>query len=58
MLRTTHSKTAEALEDTELLVIPRESFEEVLATNEELAEKFRRRLEERKTVEGQVTEAG
>jgi CRP-like cAMP-binding protein len=57
MLRTTHSKSAEALEDTELLVIPRESFEEVLATNEELAEKFRRRLEERKTIEGQVTEA-
>jgi CRP/FNR family cyclic AMP-dependent transcriptional regulator len=58
MLRTTHSKTAQAVIDTELLVIPGESFEHVLATNEELAAKFRRRLEERRTLEGQVTESG
>src|SRR6266702_6415527 len=31
LLATTHSKRAEAVEDTELLVLPRDSFEEVLA---------------------------
>jgi CRP-like cAMP-binding protein len=55
MLGRTHSKTAQAVEDTELLVIPRESFQELLATNDELAAMFRRRLEERQTLEGQVT---
>jgi CRP-like cAMP-binding protein len=58
LLGRTHSKTAQAVEDTELLVIPRESFRELLATNEELAAMFRRRLEERQTLEGQVSGTG
>lgn len=57
MLRTVHSKTAQAIQDTELLMIPGEMFEEVLATNAELDAKFRRRLEERRPVKGQVEES-
>ncbi len=57
LLRMQHSKTARALEDAELMIIPRDSFEEVLATNPELAERFQRRLEERRTVRGQVTDS-
>ena len=47
LLHTTHSKTAAALEDTELMVLPKESFQELLATNPELAAHFRRTVEER-----------
>jgi CRP/FNR family transcriptional regulator, cyclic AMP receptor protein len=57
MLRTVHSKTAEAIQDTELLMIPGEMFEEVLASNAELDAKFRRRLEERQPVKGRVEES-
>jgi CRP-like cAMP-binding protein len=57
LLRTQHSKTAQALEEAELMIIPRDSFEDVLATNPELAERFQRRLEERRTVRGQVTDS-
>lgn len=47
LLFTTHSKSAEALEDTELMVIPKESFQDLLTRNAELAALFRQRLEER-----------
>ncbi len=57
LLATTHSKRAEAVEDTELLVLPRDSFEEVLAGSPDLAEQFRRRIEQRSAVSGQVTES-
>ena len=56
LLSKTHSKIAEAAEDTELLVLPRGSFEEVLAGTPELAEQFRRRIEERQSMSGQVQE--
>jgi len=46
-----HSKTAQAVTETELMVIPRELFEEVLATNEDLAETFHRRLQARQVVQ-------
>jgi CRP/FNR family cyclic AMP-dependent transcriptional regulator len=47
LLHTTHTKSAEALEDSELMVLPKESFQELLASNPDLAAHFRRKLEER-----------
>jgi CRP-like cAMP-binding protein len=46
LLEAIHSKTAQALEDTELLVVPKASFQELLAGSPELDAHFRRRLEE------------
>ena len=57
MLRTTHLRNAVAVEDTELLVVPATSFEELLASNPDLDALFRRRLEERLAVKGEVSEA-
>jgi CRP-like cAMP-binding protein len=57
LLARKHSKFARAVEDTELLVLPKESFEEVLAGNPDLAEQFRRRLEERTSVPGKVSDS-
>jgi CRP-like cAMP-binding protein len=57
MLRTTHQRNAVAVEDTELLVVPATSFEELLASNPDLDALFRRRLEERLAVKGEVSEA-
>jgi len=56
MLRTTHSKEAVAEEDTELMVVPSESFQRLLESNAELAQYFHRRLEERLPVQGEVQE--
>ena len=50
LLHTTHSKTATALEHTELMVLPKESFQELLAANPDLAGPFRRKLESRLAV--------
>jgi CRP-like cAMP-binding protein len=47
MLDTTHSKTAVAWGQTELMVVPRESFQELLERRPELERLFRERLEER-----------
>jgi CRP-like cAMP-binding protein len=47
LLHTTHSKTATALDDTELMVLPKESFQELLAAYPDLAGHFRRKLEAR-----------
>ncbi len=58
LLGTEHSRTAQALEDTELMVIPRESFQQALDHSPELAAKFQRRLEQRRPVRGQVSESG
>ena len=52
MLQTKHSKTARAVEDSELMVIPRDSFTEVLASTPELDAVFQRRLEERRPLRG------
>jgi NTE family protein len=57
LLRRKHSKTARALQDTELMIIPRESFEEALATNPDLEAIFHRRMEERSSMAGQVAES-
>jgi CRP-like cAMP-binding protein len=56
LLHTTHNKKAEAGEDSELLVIPEESFKELLASNPDLAAEFRRRVEERVPVRGEVSD--
>jgi CRP-like cAMP-binding protein len=50
LLHTSHSKTATAVEDTELMVLPKESFQELLAGSPELAHHFRRKLETRLAV--------
>ena len=47
LLHTSHSKTAEAAKDTELMVIPKGSFQELLEANPELAAHFRRKVEGR-----------
>jgi CRP-like cAMP-binding protein len=52
LLDTTHSKTAMALEDTELMVLPKESFQELVAATPDLAAPLRRKLETRLTVPG------
>lgn len=54
LLRTTHSKEAVAEEDSELMVVPKESFQGLLESNPDLAQYFRRRLEERLPVRGEV----
>lgn len=56
LLQTTHTKKAEAIQDSELMVIPEESFEELMAANAELAAHFRRKVEERVPVRGEVSE--
>jgi signal-transduction protein with cAMP-binding, CBS, and nucleotidyltransferase domain len=43
-----------AEEDTELMTVPKESFQGLLESNAELAQYFRRRLEERLPVRGEV----
>ncbi len=57
LLRTTHTKNAQAVEDTELMVVPEESFEELLDDNPNLAAVFQRRVRERNLVRGEVTES-
>jgi NTE family protein len=47
MMDTSHSMTARALEDTELMVLPKESLQELLDSNPELDDYFRRKVEER-----------
>src|SRR6266508_1466427 len=47
LLDTMHTKNAQAIEDTELLVLPKESFQELLASNPDLAERVRRKMEQR-----------
>jgi CRP-like cAMP-binding protein len=52
LLLTRHTKNAVADEDTELMVIPQDSFRELLESNPELAGYFRRLLEQRLPVRG------
>jgi CRP-like cAMP-binding protein len=57
LLNTTHTKDARAEQDVELMVVPKDSFKELLDSNPDLAEQFRRRLAERLPVRGDVTPA-
>jgi CRP/FNR family transcriptional regulator, cyclic AMP receptor protein len=52
LLLTKHTKNAVAEQDTELMVIPHDSFRELLESNPELAGYFQRLLEERQPVRG------
>lgn len=54
LLQTTHSLNARAEEDSELMVVPKESFHELISQNPDLAAHFRKRLEERLPVRGEV----
>jgi CRP/FNR family cyclic AMP-dependent transcriptional regulator len=54
LLDTRHSKEAVAEEDSELMVVPKEWFQGLLQAKPDLAEHFRRRLEERLPVRGEV----
>ena len=53
LLHTTHTKDARAEEDTELMVVPKESFQGLLARHPDLATHFRKRLAERLPVRGE-----
>jgi CRP/FNR family transcriptional regulator, cyclic AMP receptor protein len=55
LLNTTHTKDAIADEDAELMVVPKESFQELLVSSPDLAEHFRRRLAERRPVKGEIS---
>ena len=44
---TTHQSTVETLEDSELMVLPKESFDELLAEHPDLAKEIRRKADER-----------
>jgi CRP-like cAMP-binding protein len=57
MRRTSHTKSAQAVESSELLVVPRESFEELLAANTDLRTHFERRMAQREAVRGKVSES-
>lgn len=57
LLHTTHSKSAEAVEDTELMVVPKASFQELLSASPELAGHFRRKVEQRLPAPGTPTDA-
>lgn len=47
LLGTTHKHTVETLEDSELMVLPKECFDALLADNPQLADALRRKAEER-----------
>lgn len=53
LLHSAHTKTARALETSELMVVPKESFQALLADQPELAEQFRRKVEARLPVSDQ-----
>jgi CRP-like cAMP-binding protein len=57
MRRTSHTKSAQAVESSELLVVPRESFEELLGANIDLRTHFEQRMAQREAVRGQVSES-
>jgi CRP-like cAMP-binding protein len=48
LLGTVHGHDVEAVEDCELMVVPKERFDELLAANPLLAESIRRQAEERR----------
>ena len=47
LLGTTHQHTVETLEDSELMVLPKERFDALLGDNPRLADEIRRKAEER-----------
>jgi CRP-like cAMP-binding protein len=53
LLVTIHSKAARAAESCELMVVPRESFQELMSNNAELRSHLRQRLEQRMAAENE-----
>ena len=49
LLDTKHTKNAEAVEDSELLVLMRDAFRKLLKSNEELEARFAQTLEARRS---------
>jgi len=47
LFHTVHSTNVQAVEDSEFMVIPRESFESILTANPDLANRLRQKLESR-----------
>jgi CRP-like cAMP-binding protein len=47
LMHSSHSKIARACEDTELMVLPKDELQELLDSNPELGNYFRRKVEER-----------
>lgn len=47
LMHTSHSKHVRTVDDTELMVLPKESLQDLLEANPELADHFRRKVEER-----------
>ena len=47
LLETTHTKSAAATQDAELMVVPKDSFQDLLASYPDLDEHLRRKIEER-----------
>ncbi|MGH3105104.1 MAG: cyclic nucleotide-binding domain-containing protein [Gaiellaceae bacterium] len=58
LLDITRRKCAAAAEDSELLVLPKQSFDDLLASNQELAARIRERLDERVAAGHAGTQAG
>jgi potassium efflux system protein len=58
LLGTTHQHDVEAVEDVELMVVPKERVEALLAANPELAGEIRRRLEERQAANAALASEG
>lgn len=56
--RTSHTKSAQAVEPTEIMVLPRDSFEELLASNEHVRLHVEQRIAQRETVRGDVSASG
>ena len=52
--RTNHTKSAQAVEDSELMVVPRDSLEELLVSNDHLRIHIERRMSEREAVRGDM----
>ena len=52
--RTSHTRSAEAVEDSELMVVPRDPLEELLASNDHMRTHIERRVSEREAVRGEV----
>ncbi len=55
--RTGHTKSAQAVEVSELMVLPRESFEELLEANVDLKAHFEQRIVEREAVRREASES-
>ncbi len=54
LLHTSHTKDAQAVQDSEIMVIPEAYFERLMEENQEFAAHFRRRVQERMPLQGDV----